>query len=331
MYTRWIDLGLTEPEVFHATYQALAESQSRDAPPIVLWAQCQEHVSLGQHQDREAEIDPGVQVPVVRRPVGGGAVWVDPAQHCFVLIVPLAHLPLPPARWFGWGLQPAAATYRRFGLPVELRDRDLWLEGRKIAGSGAATLGASAVFASSFLLGFSAERFARAVACPSEGFREWLAEALKEAMTDWASHSEPPDGQTLASEFRRQCESAFGWTLADSRLGEAEIEARDALLCAPEEKWEWRQSKAVPGGIKLNASMFLTEGHEGGDWARVLTRDGRFARIALSEPIPPKTLARLAACPPQLEALQACLRAALSEPQAQRFARLILETARFES
>ena len=58
------------------------------------------------------------------------------------------------------------ATYRRFGLPVEWHGQDLWLAGRKIAGSGAATIGRCAVFASSFLLHFPAERFARCIASP---------------------------------------------------------------------------------------------------------------------------------------------------------------------
>jgi lipoate-protein ligase A len=60
--------------------------------------------------------------------------------------------------WYAWALAPAIATFRAFGLEVERRAEDLWHDGRKIAGSGAATIGRCAVVASSFLCGFRAER-----------------------------------------------------------------------------------------------------------------------------------------------------------------------------
>lgn len=113
-------------------------------------------------------------------------------------IAPLKFAPPRPAEWFEWGLAPAIATYRAFGLEIARCKEDLWLDERKIAGSSAATIEKCAVLASSFLLRFPVEHFARCIASPSSGFREWLIDGLKHAMTDWASHQPPPSGETPA-------------------------------------------------------------------------------------------------------------------------------------
>lgn len=325
---RWIDLGLTPPEIFHRTYAALAECCAGDGEPVVLWGRSEAHVSIGQGQDPQAELAPVIGVPVVRRPLGGGAVWVHPSQHLFALVAPLSLLPVRPAHWFAWGLRPALQTFRGFGLEVESKDRDLWLDDRKIAGSGAATLGRCGVLGSSFLMEFPAERFAGCIACPSEGFRQWLVEGLRQAMTDWASHRAAPRQEDLAAAFRAQCEAVFGWSLRDCGLSIEEMAARDEPGIDEEDPWRGK-GRLTPHGIKLNARMFLTERHENGRWARVLTRGGTLARVAVSAPVSPDTLEEVAACSPAAEAICRALERELPAAEACGWTDFILRTARF--
>lgn len=270
---RFIDVGLLDPALFHATYTGIAEALPRGAAPVVMWGRSTPHISLGQSQDRRLELAADLDVPVVTRPLGGGAVWIDEAQHCLILIAPLAHASARPADWFEWGLAPVIATYRRFGLRVARREQDVWLAGRKIAGSGAATIGRSAVFASSFLLRFPAERFARCICGAAPGFRDWLIAGLREAMTDWQSHQLPPSAAELRRIFRREVELAFGWRLSDSALSSAELAAR---ITALEELSDSQPTgrRQVAGGIKLNASTVLTERRSGSHIERSLSVDG---------------------------------------------------------
>lgn len=326
---RWIDLGLIAPRLFHATYSALAEYHEQEGSPVVVWARCHEHVCLGQHQSASAELIPEIAVPVVQRPLGGGTVWVDPDQYCFVIIAPLGHLRLRPAEWFAWALDPAVKTYRHFGLPVALRENDLWLHGRKIGGSGAATIGNYAVIGASFMLHFPAERFSRCIACPSHEFRAWLTVALRNTITDWMSHQRAPGPDELVREFRSRCSAAFGWEFRESELTEAERRARDEAETIADGHWCDGAGKLVPHGIKLKAGTFLTEKHADADWVRVLTRDGRIARIALSEPVPPSCLEQLTCDDPNEDGLARCLAACMPGAKAARWAQLILETARF--
>jgi lipoate-protein ligase A len=286
IHARFIDVDVLDPELFHATYAGIAYALEQDDAPVVMWGRARAHVCLGQSQSREAELAPVVDVPVVTRPLGGGTVWVDESQYCFVLIAPLGRAPARPAEWFGWGLQPAIATFQRFGLPVARREQDLWLEGRKIAGSGAATIGRCAVLASSFLFRFPAERFARCIASPLRtglrqspvAFRQWLLDGLRRAMTDWQACQPAPDPDTLRGAFCEAIADTLGWQLAGSALSDAEIAARDDALADLAEPAGPVSQRAVAHGIKLNAASYLTEKRVAGRIVRELVVDGAIVR-----------------------------------------------------
>jgi lipoate-protein ligase A len=252
---RWLDLGGVEPIGFHATYAGLAEAQRPDAAPIVVWGRASAHVCLGQSQGR-CELADGLGVPVIRRPLGGGTVWVDDQQLSYALVAPLERAPRRHEDWYAWALAPAIATFGSFGLPVERRAEDLWLGRRKIAGSGAATIGRCAVVASSFLLRFPRERFAACVAAPSPGFRDALCSALDVAMTDWADHAAPPPERKLRNAFRAALRETLGWAARPARV---RSEERAAIASWHDELAEPIEHgrKRVPDGIKLNAALAL--------------------------------------------------------------------------
>jgi lipoate-protein ligase A len=274
---RWIRLGLVEPLALHAAYACLAAAQATDDAPLVLWAQAKTHLCLGQSQG-PAELDPGVSVPVVRRPLGGGLVWVDEFQYVFVLIAPKRLAPGRPARWFTWALSPAVATYRHFGLPAYLNEQDVWLHGRKIAGSGAATIGECAVVASSFLLRFPAERFAESVAAPSQEFREWLRDGLALAMTEWAEHGALPAERELESVFRTRLEAQLGWQFENSWPSAAEQAAIAAAAVELAEPLDEALPRMVRDGIKLNSESRLVERRGASRVERELTVGGLVRR-----------------------------------------------------
>jgi lipoate---protein ligase len=283
---RFIDVGLLDPAVFHATYAGIAGAAARESEPAVMWGRARAHMALGQSQDPGAELAPDIGVPVVTRPLGGGAVWVDEAQYCFVLVAPRAAAPARPGEWFGWGLAPAIATYRRFGLAAERRDQDLWLDGRKIGGSGAATIGRCAVLAGSFLLSFPAERFARCIASPlrpgrpaSSTFRRWLLDGLEQTMTDWGRHQRPPAGDELRRAFREAVESTLNWRLVDGELSAKEAAAREEALAELAQP-QCGGRRLVAGGVRLNAAAFLTEKRSGKRIVRELIVNGVVVRRA---------------------------------------------------
>jgi lipoate-protein ligase A len=221
---RWIRLGLVEPLALHATYAGLAAAQPADGAPIVVWARTQAPLCLEQRPLRTAPA-PGGRGPGLRGPAGGRLLWIDADQYVFVLIAARRDAPGRASRWFSWALTPVVATYRQFGLPAYLNGNDLWLNGRKIAGAGAASIGACAVVASSFLLHFPPAYFADGVARPSPEFRSWLRDGLSLAMTEWSTHGARPAERALEDAFRARLEAQYGWHFEHAWPSEAETAA----------------------------------------------------------------------------------------------------------
>jgi hypothetical protein len=134
MMARWIRLGAIGPLDFDSLYARLAAAQGASAAPVLLWAQAD-------------------------------------AQYLFALIAPRKLAPGRATRWLSWGLAPAVATYRQFGLAAYLEDEAIWLHGRRIADSAVRAIGESAVVASSFLLRFPSTCIAMPSAELEDAFR----------------------------------------------------------------------------------------------------------------------------------------------------------------
>jgi len=164
MMARWIRAGRIGPLEFDESSRRLAAAQPRQAAPILLWAESR---GLLETQD----------------------------HYAFALIAPLRLAPGKRQRWRAWGLAPAAATYRQFGVPAYLDDGDLWLHGRRISQGSAATVGECLVLCSSFLLQFPGSCIATPSAALEQAFRLRL-----EAQHGWQfEHSWPSEAETAVA------------------------------------------------------------------------------------------------------------------------------------
>jgi hypothetical protein len=122
---RWIRLGPVSGNELRATCAGIAQLQPVDAAATVLWMQ-------------------------VATPVTGEPAPIEDGHFAFALIVPLRLAPRR-TRWLAWGLSPALATYRQFGVQAWSSDDALWLNGRPIGQGGAMAIGGSVIIAGSFL------------------------------------------------------------------------------------------------------------------------------------------------------------------------------------
>ena len=282
---RWIDGAWLDPLDLHATYTGLAEAQAPSASPIVFVARSRRaHISIGASQSAGADLDlercRARGLDVIQRPLGGGSVLVDPDQTVICILFSRAHSPGRPGAVFDTCLEPLAGLIRDQGIAAErVGSQDIWAQGRKILGSGAATLGSTVVFATSILRRFDAVLFTEAVQAPSSGFRTWLGAALSEGMTDWASQGHTPADDALLPALRESLESAFGWRLLDSA---PTVEEREAIAEAREELVEafvGGGPRHVRHGIKINQQRYLLEEGTGDTALRLLVHAGRVARV----------------------------------------------------
>ncbi len=263
----WLDAGRVSASSMHALYSGMAASTREGDPVRILWLYSgDDHVSVGASQNPAADLDLAAcaaqGVPVLRRPLGGGAVWVETDQPCFFLVLPRNKLARGHRHLFSLGMGLAMGVLRLLGLEsVEARSQDIWIHGRKIMGTGAATLDKGCVFGASFLRRFPAERFLSCVFAPSDGYREWVLPALREGVTDCEREMSPPP---VASDFRDAMHVAVRQRFGVLPLmRELDPALRDAWITRGREELddlEQGQTRpAVPSGIRINRANHVFE------------------------------------------------------------------------
>jgi lipoate-protein ligase A len=118
---RVVKLGLVDPIRSQSVYHAVGYTfRSGTLPTILLVSPTTPYVSIGFHQDAEREVDLdycwSVGLPVIRREVGGGAVYLDQHQVFTQWIFPRELVPLRLEERFAWYVRPSVETYRRWGI-----------------------------------------------------------------------------------------------------------------------------------------------------------------------------------------------------------------------
>jgi len=148
------------------------------------------YVCIGFHQDAEQEVDldycKANHIPVFRREVGGGAVYLDGDQLFFQLIL---HKNNPAVlkkkgAFYRKFLQPVIDVYRKIGIPAEYKPvNDIVAGTRKISGTGAGEIGECVVFVGNLIVDFNYEMMARVLKVPDEKFRDKVHKTLKENLS----------------------------------------------------------------------------------------------------------------------------------------------------
>ena len=292
---RVIDLGAVPALRSQAVYHGVAAAMAPHADPVLILVGTSEpYVCVGMHQNVDAEVDleycAAAGLPVLRRNVGGGAVYLDGGQIFFQFVMPVDRAPRRLEAMYSFFVAPVLDTYHGLGIPARLRPiNDIHVNDRKIGGTGAAQIGDATVFVGSFMLDFDTATMARCLKVPSEKFRDKLRSTLQDYITTIRRElGAVPPRDTLTSLFRRHVARHFD---AELRSDELRPDERAAVV-AWEQKLQtsdWlRQpgTRRVPEGIKITGGLHLGEGiHKapGGLLrVRLLSRDDRIADVHIS-------------------------------------------------
>jgi lipoate-protein ligase A len=186
---------------------------------LILLSPREPYVSLGFHQDHRQELDLGYcrrqGLPMFRREVGGGAVYLDQDQIFWQLVLrrdnPLVLLDR--ARFYKTFLKPVVRTYRRMGVDARHKPvNDIVAGQRKITGAGAGEIGSCVVFVGNLMRDFNFAAMARVLNLPSRSFRERFRQSLENNLTTLVRELGGPAAaqwdderiyDLLAAEFRK--------------------------------------------------------------------------------------------------------------------------------
>ena len=189
MTIRLLDFGQVESlrslAIFHGVGYALRE----DTPDtITITRPLDPFVSIGHHQDARAEVDlefcEEAGVPVYRREIGGGAVYLDEGQTFWHTIFHESRVPTTLTDVYTKFLAGPVLALNRMGIPAVHRPvNDIQVGGRKIGGTGAATVGESMIVAGSLMFDFNYELMVKVLRVPSEKFRDKMYSTMREYLT----------------------------------------------------------------------------------------------------------------------------------------------------
>ena len=181
-------------------YHALAYL-NREA--LILCTPATPYICAGYHQDMATEVDLKTcekhNLPLFRREVGGGLVYLDQRQVFFQLVLHRTNpdISINRERFYRKLLEPVVQTLRDFNLAAELRSPcDLIINSKKISDNGAGQIGECYVLVGNILLDFNYEIMPSVIRVPTEGFRQEYLHQMQANLTTLQSEM----GRAVSSE-----------------------------------------------------------------------------------------------------------------------------------
>src|SRR3990170_4388319 len=228
---RLVDLGTVAPLRSQTIFHAVGYALTGGAPDtILLVSPNAPYVSIGRHQDVDREVDRAVCAelgfPVIRREVGGGAVYLDGNQLFTQWIFHADRLPATVEKRFELYIDTLVRTYRALGIAADYRPiNDIHVNGRKIGGTGAARMDRAEVVVGSLMFDFDTATMSRVLKVPSEKFRDKIFQTMSEYMTTLRRElGTPPPRSVVVDAYVAACSAALGGPIEPGALRSDEIE-----------------------------------------------------------------------------------------------------------
>ena len=248
---RLLDLGYVSPLHSQTVYHAVGHALAADAPDtIILVSPDRPYVCVGYHQAVEKEVDLDYcrerGLPIYRREVGGGAVYLDDGQLFTQWVFHAGHLPADLEARFELYVRPLVETYQTLGIPAYLRPiNDVHVGGKKIGGTGAAQMGDAEVVVGSLMFTFDKATMARVLKVPTEKMRDKVYQSLEQYMTTMQEQlATLPDRAAVKRLYVERCAAALGAEIVPGELTAAERAAM-AEIDARFQSDEWLYARGV--------------------------------------------------------------------------------------
>ncbi len=297
---RYLDLHLVPPVRSQTIYHAVAYAMDAQSPDTIIFVNPSDpYVCIGFHQELEKEVDVEYcranGLPIVRREVGGGAVYLDRNQVFVQWIFhrgDLGHrgtLPADLGERFALYVKPLVESYQSLGIPATYRPiNDIHVQGKKIGGTGAAQMGEAEVVVGSFMFDFNFDLMARVLKVSSEKMRDKVFQSLNEYMTTMTRQlGKTPEREPVMRIYRDKCEVLLGrkMILGEPTAKELQIAGQLDQQFVTDE-WLYQKGGLRQPGVKIHADVRVLEiAHKApGGLIRVTARlrDSRIDDLLLS-------------------------------------------------
>jgi lipoate-protein ligase A len=262
---RVVDFGPSSPLRSQTLWHAVAYGVSGGAPATLSFTRpAAPYVCVGYHGALdEVDIDycRVEGLPVLRRMVGGGTVYLDEDQLFFQICVPARAVPA--ARWQAMRslLGPAVTAFRAVGVPAALDDDlEICVGDRKICGHGAGQIEDAVVVCGNLIERFDHERAARVLALAGPAHREQTLALMRRFVA-----ATPVDAATFQAALVDAYAAALGLRAVPGELSSAErrtvVElddrfSSDAWLAGPVRPLAPAGTERPPRRVKVRAGVW---------------------------------------------------------------------------
>jgi lipoate-protein ligase A len=254
------------------------------------------YVCIGYHQNVEQEVDleycRQMNIPVFRREVGGGAVFLDGKQIFFQLVMHRSH-PLAQGNkedFYRRMLEPVARTYQDLGIQAQYRPVNdiVTIGGRKISGTGVAEIDDHIVLVGNLIADFDYETMTRVLRVPDEKYRDKIFKSMKENLTTIRREAgRIPEWDAMAGPLIARFEEVLG-RLEPSGLPQevwARVEEIKPTFLSNDWLFMHRHRKKEPNvkiatGVNISQRVYKAPG--GLLKATFEEKDGRLCQVSLA-------------------------------------------------
>src|SRR5882672_3743936 len=295
MRMRVIDCGRVSAILSQSVWYGIATRMKPDDDPVVTLVNPRDpYVCIGFHQNARLEVDEGYcathGIGIIRRRLGGGAVYLDDSQLIFHFVYPRRCAPSRVGQLYPLFIEPVVRTYRDLGIDAAYRPlNDIHVDGRKIGGTAAAILDEATVLGGMFLFDFDTATMSRCLKVPSEKFRDKLHKTLEDYITSMRRLlPHVPARETVKALLLRHVSDCLSVIPEESVASEHEHAAiAEEAIRHSNPAWTSRTGrKFVSQGVKVAADTYLTEGASKapGGLIRIqlLAREDRIVDIEIS-------------------------------------------------
>src|SRR4030042_6660824 len=220
--------------------------------------------SIGYFQDAAKEMDlencRKIGIPVMRREVGGGAVYLDGNQVFYHLVWRKGN-PKFPTRIkdiFPFLSRPVCETYADFGIQTKFRPENdiVTNEERKIAGEGGGDIGDSMAFVGGILMDFDYQTMSRILRVPEEKFREKIYKSMEENLTTIKRETgRIPERKKVVQSLIHHYENLIGKLKPITLTQEVVDKMIELEKRFTSDKFLFKKTPRVPIGVKIREGV----------------------------------------------------------------------------
>ena len=226
-------------------------------------------ISIGYFQDAKQEVALDYckkeNLPIIRREVGGGTVYLDQNQIFYHIIwnKDNPNFPKKISSIYKYLAQPPIDAYAEYGIETQFREINdiITNKGQKIAGLGGADISDSMVFVGSLILDFDYKKMVNAIKVPDEKFRDKIFKTMEENVTTIKKElgSIPPRNQIIET-LKKKYAGILG-ELKPATLNQDIINKMEELylqFSAP--SFFYKKTPRIPQGVKIKEGIEILYG-----------------------------------------------------------------------